>query len=111
MQALIDAGLLGGENNPVSLIEWEYRNQRLRLLFQVPPDKFDLGAFLAVLERQPMFKSVKLMPDTPALTVGVQAQVVEAPPVCEALLVGKTTNGTPLPSSVPATTNGVWVVQ
>lgn len=80
MQALIDAGLLGGENNPVSLLEWEYRNQRLRLLFQVPPDKFDLGAFLAVLERQPMFKSVKLMPDTPALTVGVQTQVVEAPP-------------------------------
>lgn len=79
MQSLVDAGLLGGESK-VSLIEWEYRSQRLRLLFSVPAEGFDLGSFLAVLERQPMLKSVKLMPDTPAQTVGIQAQVVEIPP-------------------------------
>ena len=79
MHSLINAGLIGGESK-VSLLEWEYRSQRLRLLFQIPPENFDLGAFLAVLERQPMFKNVKLMPDTPALSVGIQAQIVEAPP-------------------------------
>lgn len=75
IKAVIDAGLLS-EKARVSLAEWEFKNNRLRLLFSVPQDGFRLGGFLSVLEKQPMFKDLSLMPDTPAGTVGVQLAVV-----------------------------------
>lgn len=79
MQSLVDAGLLGGESN-VSLIEWEYRNRACA--FSSPfLQKFPASAlFLHYWNANPYSKSVKLMPDTPAQTVGIQAQVVEIPP-------------------------------
>lgn len=79
IKAVIDAGLLS-EKARVSLAEWEFKNNRLRLLFSVPQEGFSLGGFLSVLEKQPVFKSLSLMPDTPAGTVGVQ-MVVVAPSV------------------------------
>ena len=77
MKGIVDSGLLA-ETSGISLAEWEYRSGRLRLLFSVPPEEFSLGAFLSVLERQPALRDIKLMTDTPPLTVGIQAVVVAA---------------------------------
>jgi len=76
MKAVLDSGLVS-EEAKISLAEWEYRNNRLRLLFSVPQEGFSLSAFLTVLERQPVLRDIKLMPDTPALTVGIQAAIVD----------------------------------
>ena len=76
MKAILDSGLVT-EEAKISLAEWEYRNNRLRLLFSVPQDEFSLGAFLTVLEKQPALRDIKLMPDTPPLTVGIQAALGE----------------------------------
>lgn len=62
-----------GMDSKISIAEWEYRNNRLRILFAVPEDNFSLSEFLTRLERQPMFKELHLMPDTPPRTVGIQA--------------------------------------
>jgi hypothetical protein len=74
MQALAESGLMTDERQ-VSLLEWEYRGQQLRLLFSVPP-KLALVDFLARLETLPMLKDIRLLPDTPAQTVGVQATLL-----------------------------------
>lgn len=71
MQSLAQAGLFG-ETTKISLIEWEYRNSRLRLLFSIPPEGISLSLFLSTLENLKIFKEVRLIPDTPAQTVGVQ---------------------------------------
>ena len=76
MKAILDSGLVT-EEAKISLAEWEYRNNRLRLSFSVPPEGFSLGAFLTVLEKQPALREIKLMPDTPPLTVGIQATLGE----------------------------------
>lgn len=72
MQGMADSALLG-RTTGINLLEWEYRDNRLRILFAVPEEGFSLGEFLAKLERQPMFKEIRLMPDTPPRTVGIQA--------------------------------------
>lgn len=79
IESLIDAGLLS-EKEKISLAEWEFKNNRLRLLFSVPQENFSLGMFLSVLEKQPKFSGMSLMPDTPVGTVGVQL-VVASPGV------------------------------
>jgi hypothetical protein len=75
MQALAESGLIMTDERQVSLLEWEYRGQQLRLLFAVPP-KLALVDFLARLETLPMLKNIRLLPDTPAQTVGVQATLL-----------------------------------
>ena len=74
MTNLIESGVIS-EGGKISLAEWEFRNNRLRMLFAVPQDDFSLGVFLSVLEKQPVFHDIKLMTDTPPGTVGVQALV------------------------------------
>jgi len=78
MRALVAAGVFG-ESTKISLLEWEYRNGRLRLLFAVPQEEFSLSMFLSALEGQAEFKDVRLMPDTPPQTVGVQLLVAGYP--------------------------------
>lgn len=75
MTSLIESGVIS-EGGKISLSEWEFRNNRLRMLFAVPQDDFSLGLFLTVLEKQPVFRDIKLMTDTPPGTVGIQALVV-----------------------------------
>ncbi|MDR1647325.1 MAG: hypothetical protein LBR88_04725 [Zoogloeaceae bacterium] len=75
MQALAESGLVMEGEQQTSLLEWEYRNQQLRLLFAVPP-ALVLGDFLAHLETLPMLKEVRLLPDTPVQAVGIQATLL-----------------------------------
>lgn len=72
MKGMAESGLVRTATS-ISIAEWEYRNNRLRILFVVPEDGFSLGEFLAKLEALPMFKEIRLMPDTPPRTVGIQA--------------------------------------
>lgn len=74
MRSLAEAGLFG-EATKISVLEWEYRNGRLRLLFAVPAENFSLSLFLSTLEKQGILQEIRLMPDTPPLTVGIQAVV------------------------------------
>ena len=74
MNSLQESGVLGG-GDKISLAEWEYRNSRLRMLFMVPASGFALGQFLGAVEKLPVFQEIKLMPDTPQGTVGVQATI------------------------------------
>lgn len=71
LKDIADSGLVGGETG-VSLAEWEYRSGHLKLLFVVPEEKFNLSDFLAHLEELTIFQEVKLMPDTPPRTIGIQ---------------------------------------
>lgn len=80
MQALSEAGIFS-EGTGISLNEWEYRNERLRLLFSVPKEDFSLGLFLSTLENTKILDEIRLMPDTPAQTIGIQAVVRELPPL------------------------------
>ena len=70
MRTLDESGLIDPQGD-TSLIEWEYRNKQLRLLFLVP-QALALGEFLTKLENLPIFQEIRLLPDTPARTVGVQ---------------------------------------
>lgn len=79
MRAVADAGLVD-DPYKISLIEWEYRGDRLRLLFSVPADGFSLGDFLAELEKLPFFGGIRLVPDTPRGTVGIQASLATPTP-------------------------------
>ena len=79
MEAIADAGLIS-ESTKISLSEWEYRGDRLRLQFAVPAENFSLGLFLGVLESLPSLKEIRLITDSPAGTVGIQARVTDVPP-------------------------------
>jgi hypothetical protein len=94
MKRIAESGLVGTATH-ISIAEWEYRNDRLRILFSIPESGFSLSEFLTKLERQSMFKEIHLMPDTPPGTVGIQATLASdagrpgvsaqstAPPVAE----------------------------
>ena len=71
MREIADSGLIDPEGK-TSLLEWECRGSQLRLLFVVQPG-LALGDFLAQLERLPMMQEIRLQPDTPPQTVGIQA--------------------------------------
>ncbi len=71
MEELIGSGLID-VSGKISLLEWEYRNNQLRLMFGIPAEGFALGDFLTRLEALPMFKEIRLLPDTPPRTLGVQ---------------------------------------
>lgn len=72
MSRLAAAGLFD-EATKVSLQEWEYRNNRIRLQFAVPAEGFVLGEFLESIEKLGLLTDVRLLPGTPALTVALQA--------------------------------------
>jgi hypothetical protein len=74
LRDLAASGLLG-ETSKVSLSEWEYRNGRLRMVFQTPPQDFRLSAFLARLEHVPALADIRLLPESAPFTVAVQANV------------------------------------
>jgi|JI6StandDraft_1071083.scaffolds.fasta_scaffold71367_2 hypothetical protein len=74
MARLANSGLVG-DASKVFLLEWEFRNDRMRMLFSVPPDKFVLSEFLAGVEKIGAFAGVKLLPGTPPQTVGLQASL------------------------------------
>lgn len=74
MAQLADAGLFD-EDTKVTLQEWEYRNNRIRLQFAVPAEGFVLGQFLESIERLGLFTEVRLLPGTPPQTVGLQASL------------------------------------
>jgi hypothetical protein len=84
MRAIAGSGLVDDPFR-ISLLEWEYRGGRLRLLFSVPADGFSLGDFLAELEKLPLFGGIRLMPDTPRGTVGIQASLAPPPGSAQAL--------------------------
>lgn len=102
MKAIADAGLIS-ESTKIILSEWEYRGDRLRLQFAVPADNFSLGLFLGVLESLPSLKEIRLMTDSPAGTVGIQAKVADAPPAASDK--GVATKRTQTPSAEPASKN------
>lgn len=68
-------GLLGAPGG-VGIWEWEYRSGRLRILFSVPDEGFNLSDFLLRLEAMPIFGDIRLVPDSPRGTVGIQASLV-----------------------------------
>ena len=72
MARLAAAGLFD-EATKISLQEWEYRNNRIRLQFAVPAEGFVLGEFLESIEKLGLLTDVRLLPATPALTVALQA--------------------------------------
>ena len=74
MARLANSGLVG-DTSKVFLLEWEFRNDRIRMLFSVPPDKFVLSEFLVGVEKIGAFAGVKLLPGTPPQTVGLQASL------------------------------------
>lgn len=94
MQAIADTGLFG-EGTNISLLEWEYRNEKLRLLFAVPKDNFSLGLFLSTLEGSHIFQDLRLMPDTPPQTIGIQATVRE---LSDAVVSNRATEATSEPT-------------
>lgn len=63
------------ERGDISLLEWEYRGGRLRLLFAVPADSGSLEKFLARLESIRSFDEIRLLPDSPPRTIEIQAAV------------------------------------
>lgn len=75
MAGLAEAGLFS-ESTKVNLQEWEYRNGRIRLQFSVPAEGFELGKFLASIEKLGLFKNVRLLSGTPPQSVGLQAELV-----------------------------------
>jgi hypothetical protein len=75
MARLAEAGIFD-ETTKIYLQEWEYRNNRIRLQFSVPPEGFALGEFLEGIEKLNLFTDVRLLPNTPPLTVGFQATLV-----------------------------------
>ena len=94
MTSLVNSGVIS-EGDRISLSEWEFRNNRIRMLFFVPQEGFSLGLFLSVLEKQPVFRDIKLMTDTSLGTVGIQALVV--PPSSPETLVSEVrTDRTPV---------------
>ena len=74
MAQLAQAGLFD-EATKVNLQEWEYRNDRIRMQFSVPPDGFELGSFLESIERLGLFKNVRLLSGTPPQSVALQAEL------------------------------------
>ena len=65
--------MLGGKDKPF-LVEWDDQNGRLRM--QVAwPQQMRLDEFLSVVEQLDTFQDIKLMPNPPAGTVVIQAQV------------------------------------
>lgn len=80
LRAIAESGLVD-DPYKISLLEWEFRGDRLRFLFAVPAEGFSLGDFLAELEKLPFLAGIRLMPDTPRGTVGIQASVT--PPMRE----------------------------
>jgi hypothetical protein len=99
MRVLAESGLINRENK-TSLLEWEYRNKQLRLLFIVPPD-LALGEFLTRLEALPIFKEIRLLPDTPPRTVGVQTVLAPWQPQIEVEQEPKTTTAPEETRSAP----------
>ncbi|MBX3586295.1 MAG: hypothetical protein KF796_06600 [Ramlibacter sp.] len=80
MARLANSGLVD-DVSKVALIEWEFRNDRLRMHFSVPQEKFVLSEFLAGIERLGVFSEIRLLPGTPNLTVGLQAGLKPALPI------------------------------
>lgn len=78
MQALAETGLFA-EGTQISLMEWEYRNEKLRLMFSTPKEKFSLGLFLSTVELSGILQDIRLLPETPPQTIGIQASVRELP--------------------------------
>lgn len=72
MAQLAAAGLFD-EATQVSLQEWEYRNNRIRLQFAVPAEGFVLGEFLESIEKLGLLSNVRLLPGAPPQTVALQA--------------------------------------
>lgn len=71
LAALADGNLLD-VHGAVSLLEWEYRNGRVRMQFSVPLEGFSLADFLQDVERLEFLQEVRLMPGTPGGVVAVQ---------------------------------------
>lgn len=69
---LAGSGLVS-EASKVVLVEWEYRNDRVKMLFAVPPEKFVLSEFLTGIEKIGVFSDIRLLPGTPGSSVGLQA--------------------------------------
>jgi hypothetical protein len=70
-------GLLSVEQG-VTLNEWDYRNKRLRLAFDVPLDNFVLSDFLRQLEKVAILSNVRLLPESGPRQVVIQADVALA---------------------------------
>ncbi|MBX3658425.1 MAG: hypothetical protein KF740_08335 [Ramlibacter sp.] len=100
---LASSGLIG-EAQKVVLVEWEYRNDRVKMLFAVPPDHFVLGDFLADIEKTGVFSDIRLLPGTPGISVGLQAglkrvsPIISLPPVAdESVVATSSVSLSPLP--------------
>lgn len=75
MSEMAASGLFD-ETGAVSLMEWEYRSGRLRMLFALPAESGPLQAFLEKIETVPSLEQIRLLPDSPPRTVAVQARVI-----------------------------------
>lgn len=76
MARLAEAGFFN-ETTKVSLQEWEYRNNRIRIQFSVPAEGFALSQFLESIEKLGLFKDVRLLSGTPPLSVAIQAALAD----------------------------------
>lgn len=76
MARLAEAGLFD-EGTKVNLQEWEYRNNRVRIQFAVPPEGFSLSQFLETVENTGLFKDVRLLSGTSQFSVAIQAALAD----------------------------------
>jgi hypothetical protein len=76
MAQLASAGLFD-EATKVTLQEWEFRNNRVRMQFGVPAEGFELGKFLASLESLGLLSEVRLLSGTPPQAVAIQASLTQ----------------------------------
>jgi len=74
MRELAESGLINAEST-VSLLEWEFRNNQLRLLFSTPGENFSMSDFLRQLDELEMLSNTRLLTDTPPRTIGIQSSL------------------------------------
>ena len=85
--------------NGVVLSEWDYRNQKLRLSFEVLTENFVLGQFLTKLEAVKVFSNVKLLAESNYQQVVIQTEIN---PIAHSALVMPV-----VPASAPVVSSSV----
>lgn len=74
LSRLSEAKILGGQGQPI-LSEWDVQKNRLRMQIIRPAGEFSLDEFLQSLEAAAMLQDIRLMPNPPAGTLVIQAQI------------------------------------
>ncbi len=66
---------VAGEGKPLSLREWEFRDDRLRIVLSADSDRYDRAGALAALARVPWLRDISLAGDETPNSLALQARV------------------------------------